>query len=89
MRLPEVFQSEHWEPSCLPPGGSMLQVCLLRKASGAATVLRDGSIRVNAVEHVGFVGANGSGKSTILHLIAGIDGADSGAITVAPGTKVG
>jgi lipoprotein-releasing system ATP-binding protein len=46
-------------------------------------VLRDLELRVAYGEMVAIVGASGVGKSTLLHLLGGIDRADSGQIVVA------
>ena len=46
-------------------------------------VLRDLSLRVDHGEMVAIVGASGVGKSTLLHLLGGLDRADSGTIHLA------
>jgi len=46
-------------------------------------VLRDLELRVAQGEMVAIVGASGVGKSTLLHLLGGLDRADSGTIVVA------
>ncbi len=46
-------------------------------------VLRDLELHVAFGEMVAIVGASGVGKSTLLHLLGGLDRADSGQITVA------
>jgi lipoprotein-releasing system ATP-binding protein len=46
-------------------------------------VLRDLELHVSAGEMVAVVGASGVGKSTLLHLLGGLDRADTGQITVA------
>ena len=46
-------------------------------------VLRDLELRVAFGEMVAIVGASGVGKSTLLHLLGGLDRADSGQIVVA------
>jgi len=46
-------------------------------------VLRDTAIEVARGEMVAIVGASGVGKSTLLHLMGGLDRADSGTIRVA------
>ena len=46
-------------------------------------VLRDLSLRVAQGEMVAIVGASGVGKSTLLHLLGGLDRADSGTIHLA------
>ena len=45
-------------------------------------VLRDLDLEVGAGEMVAIVGASGVGKSTLLHLLGGLDRSDSGAIQV-------
>ena len=45
-------------------------------------VLRDLDLAVEQGEMVAVVGASGVGKSTLLHLLGGLDRADSGTITV-------
>ncbi len=46
------------------------------------TVLRDVSLRVAAGELVAVVGESGTGKSTLLNLVAGLDQPDRGTVTV-------
>jgi lipoprotein-releasing system ATP-binding protein len=46
------------------------------------TVLRDLDLQVDAGEMVAIVGASGVGKSTLLHVLGGLDRADHGTVTV-------
>ena len=46
------------------------------------TVLRDLDLQVEAGEMVAIVGASGVGKSTLLHVLGGLDRADQGDITI-------
>ena len=53
-----------------------------QSASGQLHVLRDVDLEVARGEMVAVVGASGVGKSTLLHLLGGLDRADSGRIQV-------
>jgi lipoprotein-releasing system ATP-binding protein len=46
------------------------------------TVLRDLDLQVDAGEMLAIVGASGVGKSTLLHLLGGLDRVDSGTIAI-------
>jgi len=59
------------------------------KAYGAQEVLRGVTFQINPGEHVGLVGRNGAGKTTILRLIAGADAPDNGAIERLRGFRYG
>jgi lipoprotein-releasing system ATP-binding protein len=46
------------------------------------TVLRDLSLQVDAGEMVAIVGASGVGKSTLLHILGGLDRVDQGSVMI-------
>ncbi len=58
----------------------MIEFSHVSKAFGGQVLLRDESFRLLAGERVGFVGANGTGKSTLFDLIAGEAEPDGGKI---------
>src|SRR5882672_459607 len=60
-----------------------LRIEHLNKRYGAATVLSDVNLNIEAGEFVVLVGPSGCGKSTLLRMIAGLDGASSGDIHIA------
>ncbi|MBC7465935.1 MAG: ABC transporter ATP-binding protein [Bdellovibrio sp.] len=53
-----------------------------RQGSEKLTILKDLNLKVETGEVVAIVGASGSGKSTFLSLVAGLDSYDSGEITI-------
>jgi lipoprotein-releasing system ATP-binding protein len=53
-----------------PVGGTLL------------TVLRDLDLEINAGEMVAIVGASGVGKSTLLHVLGGLDRVDQGSVAI-------
>ncbi|MBK9315415.1 MAG: ABC-F family ATP-binding cassette domain-containing protein [Acidobacteria bacterium] len=61
----------------------------VHKAYGAQDVLRGVTLQLNPGEHVGLVGRNGAGKTTILRLIAGTETADKGEVDRLRGLRVG
>jgi lipoprotein-releasing system ATP-binding protein len=70
----------------LSDNGAFVAVSGLNKfyeaGAGRLHVLRDVDLDVRRGEMVAIVGASGVGKSTLLHLLGGLDRADSGSITV-------
>jgi ATP-binding cassette subfamily F protein 3 len=67
----------------------MIQLTGAGKHFGPKTLFENFDWLVTSNERAGIVGANGTGKSTLLKILAGIDGLDAGAITVMKGASVG
>src|SRR5258708_7138602 len=61
----------------------------VEKSFGAEDVLRGASLQVNPGEHVGLVGRNGAGKTTIFRLVNLEETPDRGEIVRARGLKLG
>ena len=61
----------------------------VHKSYGIQDVLRGTSLQVNPGEHVGLVGRNGAGKSTIFRLVRGEESADRGDVVRARGVRLG
>ncbi|QQS47831.1 MAG: ABC-F family ATP-binding cassette domain-containing protein [Acidobacteriota bacterium] len=61
----------------------------MHKSYGAQEVLRGVTFQLNPGEHVGLVGRNGAGKTTILRLIAGTETPDRGEVDRLRGLRVG
>ena len=62
----------------------MLQGQHLRKSYGAVTVISDVSFILNDKQHVGLIGPNGVGKSTLLRCLIGAEQLDAGTIVKSP-----
>src|SRR5215813_9331224 len=62
----------------------MLQGQHLRKSYGAVTVISDVSFILNDHQHVGLIGPNGVGKSTLLRCLIGVEPLDAGTIVKSP-----
>ena len=71
--------SELHELTQSPP---VLQACGVSKEFGAVVALSDVSIDVYPGEIAGLVGDNGAGKSTLIKILSGVQGADSGTISL-------
>jgi ATP-binding cassette subfamily F protein 3 len=61
----------------------------VHKSYAAQDVLRGASFQINPGEHVGLVGRNGAGKTTIFRLIDGEEVPDRGEVVRARGLKLG
>lgn len=61
----------------------------VHKSYGTQDVLRGTSLQINPGEHIGLVGRNGAGKTTIFRLVNGEETPDKGEVIRARGTKLG
>jgi ATP-binding cassette subfamily F protein 3 len=59
------------------------------KSYGSQDVLRGASLQINPGEHVGLVGRNGAGKTTIFRLVSGEETPDRGDVVRARGVRLG
>ena len=64
----------------------MLAVHQLAKAYGLTPILKNITFSVNSGERVGLIGPNGSGKTTLLRILTGQEQADSGHLSLTPGS---
>lgn len=60
----------------------------LAKSYGERTLLRDVTFTIRTGERVGLVGRNGTGKSTLARVIAGLEPKDAGEIAVRRGASI-
>lgn len=58
------------------------------KSYGMKTLFSDISFTISDTDKVGIIGINGTGKSTLLKIIAGYDTVDKGTITVPSGVRI-
>ncbi len=68
---------------------SLLTASQLSLSYGKKTLLEEASFSINARDRVGLVGANGTGKSTLLKLLAGRLQPDGGSLTFMKGVRAG
>ena len=61
----------------------------VRKSFGTHEVLKSVSFTLQEGERMGLVGVNGSGKSTMMKIIAGLESADSGSVNMQKGLRIG
>src|SRR3989454_5548858 len=61
----------------------------VHKSYGTQDVLRGASLQVNPGEHIGLVGRNGAGKTTIFRLVNGEETPDKGEVIRARGMRLG
>ena len=67
----------------------MISLSNLSKSFGGRTLFAGASLQFNRGERYGIVGANGSGKSTFLKILAGQDSATDGEISIPKRAVVG
>ncbi len=68
---------------------SLLILDGLVKHFGAAPVLDGASFAIDPGERIGLVGANGTGKTTLLRIAEGEEAPDWGSVTLRKGTRLG
>lgn len=80
---PQIFRNEQISTTCY------LDVQHLTKSFGARVLFEDISFSIAEGQRVGLVARNGTGKSTLLSIIAGNESYDEGSIIYRNGIKVG
>lgn len=66
-----------------------LEVQHLTKSIGDIVLFEDISFSVAEGQHIGIIAQNGTGKSTLLNILCGADGYDSGEVVFQKGVRVG
>jgi len=70
-------------------GIKMVHLTHISKQHGSQILFKKASLQILAGARIGLVGANGTGKTTIFHLITGEEEADEGEISYSKKTKIG
>ena len=68
---------------------TILSVSGLSLSFGATPILENVTFGINEGEHVGVIGVNGAGKTSLFRLLTGEYAADSGSVTILRGKTVG
>jgi ATP-binding cassette subfamily F protein 3 len=68
---------------------SIVKTKKIKKSYGSLAVLKDISFSLERGQKAALVGLNGTGKTTLLRIIAGLEEADSGKLELAKGTRIG
>ncbi|WP_230398995.1 ABC-F family ATP-binding cassette domain-containing protein [Novisyntrophococcus fermenticellae] len=68
---------------------NILTIEHLTKAYSEKTLLDEASFSLQEGEKVGVIGINGTGKSTLLKIIAGVEDPDAGEVTMGSNVKIG
>jgi ATP-binding cassette subfamily F protein 3 len=66
-------------PACHKSGRMVLELQHVSKAYGSTRVFRDVTLHFERGDRIALVGPNGTGKSTLMRLLSGVDTPDSGA----------
>lgn len=66
----------------------LAQIDNLTKTYGDRTIVRNITFGINQGDKIGIIAKNGTGKSTLMRIIAGKDSADSGTITLRNDTSI-
>lgn len=67
----------------------LLNAANISKSYTENPLLTDLSFSIHEGDKIGFIGVNGTGKSTLLRIAAGIEEADEGTITMTKGVRIG
>jgi ATP-binding cassette subfamily F protein 3 len=67
----------------------MIAVDNLSKSFGSQLLFDGISFKINRKERVGLVGRNGHGKTTLFRIIAGLESADSGTVSIPRNYRIG
>ena len=59
------------------------------KSYGSQPILNNLSLTIHEGERVGLIGRNGTGKSTLMKILAGLDEPDEGLVTRKQGLQIG
>ena len=71
------------------PMNVLLQAQNLTRHVGDRTLFRDICLSVGEGQRIGLIARNGTGKTTLLNILAGVDSADGGEVVATSGLRIG
>jgi len=86
---PEMDETVQMGAASSRLGKKIIELDSISKSFGDKTILRNFSYNLLRRDRIGIVGANGTGKSTLLHLIAGDIAPDTGRVDMGSTVKIG
>ncbi|MBO6107914.1 MAG: ABC-F type ribosomal protection protein [Eubacterium sp.] len=75
--------------AAIKSGNDVLGINALKKSFDGLTLFHDASFEIKRGEKVVIIGDNGTGKTTLLHMINGTETIDEGTITIGTGVETG
>jgi len=89
MKAPEQDKQVEMDSLASRLGKKTIEIDNVTKSYGERTLIRDFTYYTVRNEHIGIVGENGCGKTTLLKLLIGEEVPDSGTITIGDTVRIG
>ena len=82
IEIPPERKRVHFSfPACVKSGRMVLELRGMSKAYGERRVFKDVNLHIERGDRIALIGPNGVGKSTLMRMLSGVEGPDSGTRT--------